>query len=136
MGNIPQVIYLQNNQDSARFEEFIAMMNFNVKLVLCFMIFMSMIFSMEENLEGKFLTPKENYAAKMKHCGSEEEYQQALESWRRDNVTKFSWDEISENPKYEDVKQKVNMKNISDNIIYGIRKNTEDLFIFINPKTQ
>jgi hypothetical protein len=34
------------------------------------------------------------------------------------------------------MKKKFNTKNISDNIIYEIRKNPVDLFIFINPKTQ
>jgi hypothetical protein len=55
---------------------------------------------MEENLEGTILKPEENYEAKMKYFGSKEEYQRALELMRTNYVTKLSWDEISENPKY------------------------------------
>jgi hypothetical protein len=102
-------------------------MNFNSKTMLCFVMFITMVFSMYKD-QDHWLSKEEIHNLKLKTYGSEENYQQKLKITQDEDVRKLTWEKNFEEMKadYGNLIIKYDMYPLKQYVIYNITPNSHD----------
>lgn len=102
--------------------------------MLFFMMFITMVFSVEENNVNRILTAKYFDEMKDKFFVSKQDYRNKLEELKEKYVHVATWKDNVE--KYQRIVEHYKIKDFSDCIIYEIFGERYSIIFFINPETQ